>query len=395
MEFIEIINENSDSLLFPLTFSKSENYSASIENDHESYFFLGGAQEEEHIKDIVILEVSGYSSCLSNPDDIALRAENGTIFGVLCLSIEDKLFEVQSMTPARYVSFIMDSQKISDVQIHQSHTFTNSYLLVDKNHIEEYKNKYMKSSPIWGQFTHYPKTRHRFSSEIDIIDMKEGIVFPSSEYKSKVQDAIHSTDSFDRFLKKYHLLELIYDWLVVLKLRTMDESIKDFRSVMNSYSREEFPSLKAIINEYVQDPQALAQILYKADAYEDLAKKIFQEYSKESNPIKGPDKWNAFWSRLKNNNLNTPSGRDTPSNREKNNLEIKAVSAYWIYRIRCSCAHTKLGEYIFSAQDEEFVAEFGEMLIDAIIIQVYRDEQLKVLFNKSKQINTCLNSLPS
>ena len=54
------------------------------------------------------------------------------------------------------------------------------------------------------------------------------------------------------------------------------------------------------------------------------------------------------------------------------NKFIYTITAYWIYRIRCSIAHSKIGEYILTRDNEEFIVEFAEPLLKEVLIQFYK-----------------------
>ncbi|MBK7129689.1 MAG: hypothetical protein IPH66_10055 [Crocinitomicaceae bacterium] len=54
------------------------------------------------------------------------------------------------------------------------------------------------------------------------------------------------------------------------------------------------------------------------------------------------------------------------------NKFIINVTAYWIYRIRCSIAHNKIGEYHLSWNDENFIVDFGEPLLKEVLIQFFK-----------------------
>ncbi|MDC5052666.1 hypothetical protein OHW28_06640, partial [Acinetobacter baumannii] len=62
---------------------------------------------------------------------------------------------------------------------------------------------------------------------------------------------------------------------------------------------------------------------------------------------------------------------------------IKRINAYWIYRIRCSIAHTKLGEFIFEYNQEnhEFIYEYANNLIKRTILCIFSNQNFKSLFN--------------
>ena len=50
---------------------------------------------------------------------------------------------------------------------------------------------------------------------------------------------------------------------------------------------------------------------------------------------------------------------------------ILNLASYWIYRIRSSIAHSKIGEYQLSYTDEAFMIEFAEPLLQEIVIQCF------------------------
>ena len=60
--------------------------------------------------------------------------------------------------------------------------------------------------------------------------------------------------------------------------------------------------------------------------------------------------------------------------RNPHNEMIIYIASYWIYRIRCSIAHHKIGEYLFSWKDENFIVDFGEPLLREVVIQCLKNE---------------------
>lgn len=53
-------------------------------------------------------------------------------------------------------------------------------------------------------------------------------------------------------------------------------------------------------------------------------------------------------------------------------LEVSALGpAYLIYRVRCSIAHSRIGEHILTQSDEEFVANVAEPLLKSLLIEIY------------------------
>lgn len=57
---------------------------------------------------------------------------------------------------------------------------------------------------------------------------------------------------------------------------------------------------------------------------------------------------------------------------DKHSEFILRIVSYWIYRVRCSIAHNKIGEYLLSWEDEEFLVKFAEPLLLEVLKQFYK-----------------------
>lgn len=100
------------------------------------------------------------------------------------------------------------------------------------------------------------------------------------------------------------------------------------------------------------------------------AKKIFYYKVKDSNPLKSEAKFEKLCLKPKINQTNFDSVFGNGWFQSK----MHSAVAYWIYRVRNSIAHNKLGEYIITKSDEDFVIEFAEPLIREAVIQCYSKE---------------------
>jgi hypothetical protein len=58
---------------------------------------------------------------------------------------------------------------------------------------------------------------------------------------------------------------------------------------------------------------------------------------------------------------------------------VSSVAAYWIYRVRSSIAHSRVGEFLFLEADEQFITDFAEPLLLDVVMQVFENPKLKVL----------------
>jgi len=341
-----------------------------------------------------IFEITGYNSHLSSDSDIIIEDESGQILGVLCLSCSHRSFKIEAMTTPRYLSYLVDCSSLDSFKIDQSHTFKMSYLLVKKASCREYKSKHKEKSALWGGFTHYQPELIYQNDTTTRIQAKSNISFPSSEHLAKLNEAILSNNGFDRFLKKYHLLELVYDYLYVAKLRTIDGSLNDFRDVISKYSNGDIENLKMLLKGYIDDVTPLIPLFDAAMGYEALMKNIFQDNSKSSNPLKRDEHWVSFWSRLTEFDLacraNAPKfGKNTDDDDVHRELVLDILS-YWIYRIRCSIAHNKIGEFLFNSSHEGFVIEVGEPLLDMVIESIFSNQKFIDLIESSKRVDVAI-----
>jgi hypothetical protein len=101
---------------------------------------------------------------------------------------------------------------------------------------------------------------------------------------------------------------------------------------------------------------------------------IFFDFGKDGNPLDG--KGTEFIRAIASSGFSPQILTDIGIvNRNTNNallvqrLEELAIrlSTYWIYRVRCSIAHSKIGEYVMTSRDEPFVALFAEPLLRCVL----------------------------
>ncbi|KHN50752.1 hypothetical protein [Pectobacterium fontis] len=350
-----------------------------------------------------IMPIEITSTSISASSDIILCDDLDTEMGVICLSTNEVSTEFDSLTIPQYICSIVDSELNRDEDNSCLHSlsftpgFSKSYILLNENFELDYINNFQDTAPLWGGFSHTPVTLPYSNDKFKIRAIK-GLHIPTREHTSKLIDAINSTNGFDRFLKKYHLLELLYDYVCVIKLKTLPPSIKEFRNIMLSYDKEEISSLKNLMGDYVTEIGGILDSMYKLIPFLDLAKDIFQHYSKDSNPLKDPVRWSRFIEIISASNAsydNYKSKFGNSKTADEYRKDILNIAAYWIYRMRCSIAHNKIGEFIFDSQQEIFIVEFGETLIDEITKQLFSNTQLRNLFEIAKKIDDIRNSAPA
>ncbi|MEQ9882194.1 hypothetical protein ABRP83_08450 [Pectobacterium brasiliense] len=351
-----------------------------------------------------IMPIEITSTSIKASSDVTLCDDVDNEIGIICLRENEVSTEFDSLTIPQYICSIVDSELNRDednsclLSLSFTPGFSKSYVLLNEELELYYINNFQDTAPLWGGFSHTSAISSYSSEDKVKIKAIKGLHIPTKEHTSKLIDAINSTNGFDRFLKKYHLLELLYDYICVIKLKTLPPSIKEFRNIMLSYDKEEISSLKNLMGDYVTEIGGILDSMYKLIPFLDLAKDIFQHYSKDSNPLKDPVRWSRFIEIISASNASYDNYKSKFGNNktaDEYRKDILNIAAYWIYRMRCSIAHNKIGEFIFDSQQEIFIVEFGENLIDEITKQLFSNIQLRDLFEVAKKIDEIRNSAPA
>ena len=189
-------------------------------------------------------------------------------------------------------------------------------------------------------------------------------------YFDTLELIIVETNPFNRFLKLYHLIEMQFDMHTAVKINSLlsaGNREKEISRTLKDYNREDIERLKSLFTLKL-NCNSFVSLLDNVISFKTIADSIFYEYGKDSNPIKQKTQFDTIVSKgsFSQTNIN-----DVLGNSRFNEIVPKII-AYWIYRVRSSIAHNKLGEYLMSVQDEDFIIDFAEPLIREVIIQCYK-----------------------
>lgn len=293
---------------------------------------------------------------------------SGDDIGTLTFTASMPSFNLATLTNDQIVAYLTE---IEDVNlIGNDYKFTNNYLVIKPEHLENYLEKHFDTAPLWGRFSHLNYTGGIYKSSVSEIHIKE-ISYPSTGNTSALlRQAVAQPFSAERFLKLYHVLETDFDYVMVTKLRDLDLSLDSHKmgELINSFSRNEYDRLLYLIENNIADLPALVASLDRVMMYQSKAETIFYTFGKTTNPLKDLNNFNAICSAGGFNQTNV--GANSPYRRlpEYTNFVFK-ITAYWIYRVRCCIAHNKVGEYIFQPGDEAFIVEFAEPLLRTVLTQ--------------------------
>jgi hypothetical protein len=352
----------------------------SIQNDSESPIAISEVYDLYQysiVNGYVALKVTGivnsYDS--TNPIEITLAG----IVQAHLIFTRDKKVEISVMSELEFISFLIEAE-YNDYQL-PKYEYKYDYLLIKADFFLEYLDKYEKTSMLWGGFTHElivgsPTTRYK--KAILSIEIGEELKpFDSYSYESCVR-AVEQPYAFERFLKLYHLLELQFDYFVIDKIKSLEipADSNKIGKVLTEYSRTEIDRLTDIISHYCTDFAKLETNLAKVCSFNSIAEDMFINFGKSVKPLHltNPSNLSAVLSTgsFASSTINGLNPKISGYNINEHGKFITNLTAFWIYRIRCSVAHNKIGEYLLSWNDENFIVEFGEPLLKEVLIQCFK-----------------------
>lgn len=286
---------------------------------------------------------------------------------------------IMSLNEGKFIAYLDEVDTDTHEFLSDEYEFRNNYLLLDIEYYAEYKEKYYDYSAIWGEFSHDKEFPAPYLKSVETIRVVKNLKFPTDLHADNSLRAIKQTYGFERYLKLYHHLELLYDKELLDRIIALKDNYSELGVLIKQFERKEIQRLDNVIFNHCNDIDRIAHRMNKIEDYKDIAKKIFFDFGKDSNPL------NNDFSLLENilmeqegfteENCKAILSKNKADTTEKYQKFILQLSAYWIYRVRCSIAHNKIGEYIFSHDEEEFIVEFAEPLLNEIIYQVLQNQE--------------------
>lgn len=311
------------------------------------------------------------SSFYKRDSPYQIKNETGELIGEVVFLKNGQKIEIQSLPLEKCICLLQDYEGTTFLE--STHIFSSDYVLIQKPALSNYITKYKDTSSIWGGYFHKEhllNTYYAGQKSISEVVAISNITVDRPIYLETLEIAFKETNPFIRFLKLYHLLELKFDIHTAEKLKEYLESGNKEREIartLKDYNRDDIDRLESLFLLHLI-PLKILPFIDEIKNYKSIADSLFYEYGKTSNPLKEKSKFDAL--------VGLGSFNETNVNRQLGNSTfnriIPKLAAYWIYRIRSSIAHNKLGEYLMTSNDERFIVEFAEPLLNEIIIQCYK-----------------------
>ncbi len=289
---------------------------------------------------------------------------------MLVLSSRLPVADPATFTDDQYVAYLTEA---SMDQVGANYRFQDDFVVINHGDRARYEGSFLQTSGLWGGFVHVntPRQAPKVSTKATVsILALPNLTLPTSHHEANLFRSSQVAFAFERFLKLYHLLELMFDWKVVETIKSLGPDLQGIGELMSKYSTKELAQLRWLFNQMITDLAPLALALDSVFHFQPIAQKVFFDFGKDGNPF---DEWQRFIDIRDKGGFDKAAIQKWRSRKDDDYKKlIIDVSSYWIYRIRCCIAHSRIGEYVMTHADEEFVIDFGEPLLRVVLLQVFQ-----------------------
>jgi hypothetical protein len=309
----------------------------------------------------IALPLAACSTGIPRGQDIEIKDEAGHLIAILCLTKDPTPVEIASLTDEQRCAFLTE---FDGLKAGPDYVFKNDYVVVTEAKREDYRIRFQEGAPVWGGFVHagpdvMPEQR---TATITELTARPYLPWRTQSHQRAAARANREPYVFERFLKLYHMLELLFDHDFVLDIRSLNDDLHGIGKLMSSYKSDDVTRLKTVVKKYCMDHTKLLNHINKLTGHVPTAREIFYRYGKEGNPV-NEDKFLEIMQ----------AGGFSAGKWKGNHLPtvIQDFTVYAIYRVRSCVAHNKIGEYLISDTDDVFLLDFAEPLLREVLCQVF------------------------
>lgn len=326
----------------------------------------------------VAMPVDGVAWALDRASDLLILDELSAPLGVLCLVAGRDARNLQELTRYEYTALLADAPSVDTLL--GPVRFSRDYAVIEEVEFGRYLEHYRMGSAIWGGFSHGTSPGSG-SGTVAEIRARRDVIAPTSHHESSFRRLTRATGPREQFLRMYHTVELLFDYVTYRHLVKAGDDLVDFGKIMSSYQRAELARLKGIVREFCRNFDAIAATMTKLEQFLVPAQEMFQLHGKDGNPLSDEPKWNAFRDLIEAGPLARSSAKTTilAKNDEAFDTLIANLAAYQIYRMRSSIAHNRIGEYLLTDADDAMITGFGLPLLQEVAEQVFSSSELAAL----------------
>ncbi len=322
-----------------------------------------------------VMPLDGVSWSFDRSDDLPISDELGSVFGTLCLLTGKPSQSIATMTRWQYTAYLADCD--TGAVGGETHQFVRDYAVIDSSDLERYLRRYMSGSALWGGFHHGTSSAGHNGRRRD-VRARPNTVTPTSYHRNSFMLVAQAPGPREQYLRIYHTIELLFDYITFRKLVKTGDDLVGFGKVMAGHQRAELDRLKSIIKEFCRDTHAIASKMLELLPFLNRAEQMFQTHAKDGNPLNGEDKWTRYCALVASGSVDHDGARRNSLAGTPKAFDdlIASLAAYQIYRIRSSIVHSRIGEFLLTEEDDDFIASFGIALIEEVALQIFSSQGL-------------------
>lgn len=326
----------------------------------------------------VAMPLDGVAWSLNRLDDIPILDDLGAPLGVLCLVSERPLRPCSELTRYQYTALLADAPDADALR--GPVRFSRDYAVINESELGRYLEHYEGGSALWGGFHHGTSPASEYG-DVKEIRARRGVILPTSHHQSSFRLLTKTTGPREQFLRTYHTIELLFDYVTYRRFVKSGDDLLGFGKIMSSYQRSEIDRLRSIIKDFCENIDIVASLLMKVEPYFAGAENMFQLHGKDGNPLKEERRWAAFAALIHAGAVDRAGAESKGLAKGQEQFEdfIVNLAAYQIYRLRSSIAHSRIGEYLLSDDDDQMIAGFGLPLVTEVASQVFSSQRLAEL----------------
>ena len=304
--------------------------------------------------------------------EIVIEISGGSSIGKLISTSGLPHTPPSEYTDDQYIAYLTE---VSDDNFGTDYKFQYDYAIIYTDFQAAYATSYMATSGLWGGFIHVntsASVASRSHAVDSIIRAIDNLTIPTDLHAECLSRACQLPFTYERYLKLYHMLELMFDSAIVDKIKQLNSDLNGVGQLLSQFNdRKEIARLKWLLNERISDMTKVIEKLDKCNLYKDPIKRILYHTKKEDNPFSN---FEEFEKLIQNNNFSYNSIKTVRNQitRQSHRTIVLDFISFVIYRVRCCIAHSRIGEYVMRPNDEDFVIDFAEPLLRAVLIEVFR-----------------------
>lgn len=345
----------------------------------------------------IILDINSIEIHISNDDNIInIKNHDNIDIGYIVLTKKEKIENYNDLSCDKILYLWNHYRKTSEIK----NSFHCSFLVIYKDFFNDYYDNHLKTSSLWGGFKHEQMQVSNYKPVLELVCPENQIIFPTSFNEATSNSSSYSSNIYDIFLKKYHQLELVFNLIFVKQIQQIDiNDLKQINSIYKNMNKDEIDAINYIVSNFSSEnkkSKILKIIQLAFDQYSSICEELLFEYGKESNPLKTDDLKTKFHSFIEKCNQESPANFDAYKSicntlkfkHKEGEFEgfVNKLTCYFIYRIRCSIAHSKLSEFIFSLDQDHlnFMTDIALPLISETVIDVFSNNDFNNLFTQEE-----------